>query len=680
MPEADDDSNELIRIDVGSSLPELESIHVLGEDEDIEIPALIVELSLDEHGLDPLASLPLIDEVAIPLEDPDLFTLLPTRPISSERRIAAWINDRSGTPEQPLIVEQPYTLNFRVGSPVNHSLVPDTVAAMPDSDVGPGGMETEWIILSNSIQLEAVSQEVEVERSNVASFAWQARFRLHIPTDGDSAVRQLRITPYHVGEDTLDVTIIAHNRPYREMRLKISVAPPPQSPTSAPLAQVDQVPRDREAIYVPAAQLDLCAPYDWTFAPGELRIIVNDNNTATVVGDLAAGNRAPNGPVSWSARQTNVSELVAAVYEALKVFQSEHGDYLNDILPDDLSAQLGVYVPTAGWSHLHQADEKHTADWKRVSLSKELRMLAIYGNNLYESLFPTNGREPWHQWFNDLSRGHQIEITWWDRANNWMPQFPWGLLYQCAIPRKGEPVDPMGFWAMRYRLAYWPNESLRVNRDLNPNGRTHCYYWGNDGSTAQESIWQRAQWANRVNLRIVPSSISGGVPSDEFKAVWSTPNSSHVIYLFCRWAKPDALSPQFLFTDSAGAEISLNDLEPFNLRHGPMVFANACETATGDAYRSNELARRLFNKGCFAYVGTESEVPPSFAARFAHVYLSLFYRQLHEGLPVAAGEAMAQTRRFFWTRYANIGGLLYTYLGPYDLYLADKIELLNMRR
>jgi hypothetical protein len=47
---------------------------------------------------------------------------------------------------------------------------------------------------------------------------------------------------------------------------------------------------------------------------------------------------------------------------------------------------------------------------------------------------------------------------------------------------------------------------------------------------------------------------------------------------------------------------------------------------------------------------------------------------------MAAGEAAAQTRLFLWTHYRNIGGLFYTYVNLYDLFLARDDEVRALRK
>jgi hypothetical protein len=111
----------------------------------------------------------------------------------------------------------------------------------------------------------------------------------------------------------------------------------------------------------------------------------------------------------------------------------------------------------------------------------------------------------------------------------------------------------------------------------------------------------------------------------------------------------------------------------------PLVFANACSTVGADPYAVNELEAAFISRRCRAYLGTETKVPIQLASRFATVFFHFFDR-LAAPEPMAAGEAVVQARHFLWTRYANIGGLFYSYVNQYGLYLADPIEVDALRR
>lgn len=110
----------------------------------------------------------------------------------------------------------------------------------------------------------------------------------------------------------------------------------------------------------------------------------------------------------------------------------------------------------------------------------------------------------------------------------------------------------------------------------------------------------------------------------------------------------------------------------------PFVFANACTTAATDPYIANELEGIFFDRGCRAYLGTETKVTIQFASRFASIFFHFFYR-IVDPAPMAAGEALAQTRLFLWSHYRNIGGLFYTHVNQYELFMAREPEILRLR-
>ena len=67
-------------------------------------------------------------------------------------------------------------------------------------------------------------------------------------------------------------------------------------------------------------------------------------------------------------------------------------------------------------------------------------------------------------------------------------------------------------------------------------------------------------------------------------------------------------------------------------------------------------------------------MPIKLASRFASVFFHFFYRVV-DPKPIAAGEAVSQTRLFLWSHYRNIGGILYTYIDQFNLYMATDDEI-----
>jgi hypothetical protein len=106
----------------------------------------------------------------------------------SERRISVWVSERSEGPNAPLIVDESYTLNFKVGRPVQASLISGPETEIPPSDVPRGGLETEWVISSTTVELVPLTPEASTASTPTgSSVMWTAALPLRIPEQGDSS-------------------------------------------------------------------------------------------------------------------------------------------------------------------------------------------------------------------------------------------------------------------------------------------------------------------------------------------------------------------------------------------------------------------------------------------------------------------------------------------------------------
>jgi hypothetical protein len=153
-------------------------------------------------------------------------------------------------------------------------------------------------------------------------------------------------------------------------------------------------------------------------------------------------------------------------------------------------------------------------------------------------------------------------------------------------------------------------------------------------------------------------------------------------YLFCHYSLNAKNVPVLRFgTDSDNPDDILDETElgTTEFRTHPLVFANACMTGAAGVHAVNELEKAFFDRGCRAFIGTESKVPVQMASRFAAAFFWFFLRLVDRD-PMAGGEAMSQARLLLWTHYKNIGGLLYSYVNQYDLYFADAEELVEIQR
>jgi hypothetical protein len=155
-----------------------------------------------------------------------------------------------------------------------------------------------------------------------------------------------------------------------------------------------------------------------------------------------------------------------------------------------------------------------------------------------------------------------------------------------------------------------------------------------------------------------------------------------VVYFFCHYGDANG-SPilRFGLTGDPDDTVRIPELGRTAMASRPLVFANACATAGSDVYTANSITKTFFDRGCRAFIGTDCMVPAIMASRLAIVFFQFLLRIADkDGKPMAAGEALAQTRLFLWCQYRNIGGLLYSYLNNYGLYMADETEISALRR
>jgi hypothetical protein len=351
----------------------------------------------------------------------------------------------------------------------------------------------------------------------------------------------------------------------------------------------------------------------------------------------------------------------------------------NDVDPDDLFRRLRSFVPMADWSKLpDEADDAHRTAWSRLERSPDLFDLAVDGYRLFQEICPAELQA----WLEALPPGSRFDITWPDAGGAVVSNIPWALLY-LRPPEGSEPVDPALFLGLRFRIGYTVHDGGNASKALGAPDRSYranLLYWGDHSGdeAGTEARRQQQIWAERPNQAFIPAP--GGEPRLQAVQLLERPAPApvSVLYLYCECKVGEGNDPVLSFGGSAADRLRRTELGLKALESRPLVFANACSTASSDPHRISELEASFFKRGCRAFLGTEVKVPIAFASRFATVFFELFERRIDPG-PVAAGEALAQTRLFFWTRYRNLGGLLYTYINQYELFLADPEEVVELR-
>ncbi|WP_167536297.1 ATP-binding protein [Streptomyces ficellus] len=426
---------------------------------------------------------------------------------------------------------------------------------------------------------------------------------------------------------------------------------------------------------VPASQTALKAPNEWQRAARELSLYVNPPQAWWSL--RVAGRRQGTDVTAWQPSAT-AGQRVRDAQVALDAYWQTRAQRYNGISAADVAKRLRDFHPCFDWSQqtlssVHDEDEQA---WAADARSDELRALALAGRQLFKAMFPEG--TDLHTLVKNLEPGDRLAIHWKDCT----PQHvPWPLLYRGTLPPPGQPVQAHDFLGLRLRISHviHPCESTRSLDD--DAVRAHLMYWGGgpDDETlaaAQEHALELATW----QPKILP------VSADDRKAQLSAflwdPSPVALIYVFCQAATGAGNKPSLRFgsTSDACDVLQLADMGDDPLLDKPLIFINACETSAAEHTYSNELQNTFLERGSRAYIGSECKVPTNFAARFASVFFHFLYTRNAQGAPTSAGEALAQTRKFFWDEYRSIGGLFYSYVNDDQVFVAKAHEVAAMHR
>jgi hypothetical protein len=596
------------------------------------------------------------------------------------KEISAWISERAEELELPLRLGETYTLNFKVGQEqVRANLITSPGSKIPETDIPEEGLETEWVITSKTVRLEPSSEGVEISSGKVGdTTAWTAKFFLHIPKSGESQTPQLRITPQASEDAGLDILIFARKNLYRQFLVEFTVTELTDERCDADASAVRKT---GEVILSPAAELGLHAAHEWLTPPGTLMITVLKNGGAYVRGETGLGD--VDTQTDWLAAAQSVAGPIKNLREAAESFCARWDMYLNDIDQVELTQRLLAASGSSPFKFFDNASAAHQMAWDQVALSQELRELTYYGYTLYQTVFPDD--TDLRAWIDSLYPGWRINVSWSDITGPaWVPHIPWGLMSKTPPPPAGQPVDPSNFLGLRFRINYIAHDikspKSKALGSTDQTYRANFLYWGTqpNDTAAAEARWQQLQWAQWANQVFIPDDSSDQNPRDKLLRLLDnpTPNPMRFMYLFCHCEVGEGNKPVLRFGSKKQPAdlIRQVDLGLTPLADQPLVFVNACTSAASNPYVANELEQVFFRRGCRAYLGTEIYMPIPLASRFALIFCHYFYRKVDPD-PISAGEAVYQARLFLWHQYRNIGGIFYTYVNQYELFMATEEEL-----
>lgn len=590
----------------------------------------------------------------------------PLSPAEPARAIVVTGHDGTGALVTAFAPETRYALRFAVDAPTLANLARGATAidAVPE-----GGLEARWIVWSDNVELLGVHQEGDAqgrERDSVAKLGktWIAEFDLPIPQHGPS------------GEVTVDVRTTATAG---RLILRLFVGGDEYRKLDVELP-FDEASRIRDDILVMApSHLN---PRTWT-VPEHLAICV-EGDAATI---QTIWGENDYGKAEWYGTASILSNPIVLVRRSLDAFRDLAGEHLDNLDHCDMWIQVesGGWCPPEGPGNPARPQEGHAAAMAQLASSPQMRALASDGYALYNACFP-DGTEL-RGVIDGLAPGSRIDFVWTrDGDPAWVSHVPWALMYLDPPDPEG-PVDCERFLGLRLRIgskSWEPGVPSRALGDPGQLTMLDLLYWGGEEgeSAAREAAWQRQKFGGWPRQHILPDPDAADPKRQVIKALKEpTPAPVGIIYLFCHCNLSDAPAPVLQFGASGAEEQCLTESDIYQgaLPSAPLVFANACMTLHGEPCATSELERRFFARHVRAFLGTESRVPVVLASRFAWLFFRFFLGGV-AGSPCSAGEALTFARQFLWRRYRNPGGLFYSLVNQYDLFLASESRVRAMCR
>jgi nucleoid DNA-binding protein len=592
------------------------------------------------------------------------------------KQVNAWVTGPKGPRKSALRPRERYELSLNVGAP-RQGVVIEGERTVDPASIPAAGLDTEWLLSAADLEFDSSDAAVVVTPAKARGSA-TAHFALHIPRDGESEIRRVGIRPLSATPAEIELVVTTSGEIYRRLTLRLDVDAVGRSARRSSAGTPALVTRD--TVETAPAHTGLAPMHEWTTPPDKLHLIVLPGG-AWAKGDV--GPLSIDQAIDWVATQTLLKAPIDNVRNAAEQFRAAWQSYLDNITTDELEQRLAAFSPMP-FGAAPTTDATRTSAWSQIAQSQELYKLAYYGWLLYERAFPRGSDA--RRWLDMMPAGQRLDISWPNTASGWVSGLPWGLMYTKA-PTSGAPVDPGAFLALRARIGYTTHKVTDPSKALGDPRAVYMgnlLYWGEKAgdAVASEAAWQRNTWKAWHNQVFWPEE----GPDLKTRALAAledpSPPPVTVLYLFCQssFGGP-AGQPVLGFADPIDTDCSLDatELGLSDFSSGPFVFANACTTAASDPYIANDLEQRFFERKARAYLGTETKVPIIFASRFARVFFHFFYRHA-DPQPMAAGEALVQTRLFFWREFMNIGGLFYAQVNQYELFLATEDEVAEMSR
>ncbi len=246
---------------------------------------------------------------------------------------------------------------------------------------------------------------------------------------------------------------------------------------------------------------------------------------------------------------------------------------------------------------------------------------------------------------------------------------PWTLLYDQPGPINADTLDWSGFWGYRYRLEVIPpGRYPALTIDDQPVGVLALF---NDERALQRFTTEQAQVLCDTLSMAQCHSVWGDAAVQQ---ALRTPAAAALVYGYCHGVhssgavREAALASESALQFSVSAQLRLADLRRLPAAYfarRPLVFLNACEGATQDAFYYDGFMPYFIEEiGARGFIGTEVKAPQLLAHDVALRFIAAFAA----GQPV--GTILWHLRRHYLDTHHNILAFNYSLYCPGAVRLA----------
>ncbi len=236
---------------------------------------------------------------------------------------------------------------------------------------------------------------------------------------------------------------------------------------------------------------------------------------------------------------------------------------------------------------------------------------------------------------------------------------PWELLYTGPL---GPHADASCFWGMQHIISRALIQDAQPGALKPPLIHTSCPQVGLITCDELEQVVKKEipmlqQLHQQKKIFLLPlRSLNADQRDEELDYVshFLRNEELHIIHFACHAYEKQPKSQSYLRISDKFA-ISVEDffVRDFEITHNPFVILNACLTGTISPLHTSNWAALFWEHGARGVLATEFHIPDRFAAEFTEE----LYKHFLSEQPI--GDALLNTRRYFWEQRRNPLGLAY---------------------